>query len=570
MMTGWEKPFVFRVEDRDELDLEQQLYSYPVSKYFAEDFGYFMWGFVNEDKTIEYKPVFLSQYAEQGNLTEIARSLRNTNPKHFAAITSHYFNQLTNLCRELIDAKVYHPDIKLTNFLIHGNRLIISDRKTLINTENCKAHTLRSTLTYAPKEYVDCVTPYRTFNVKAYLTSINLPQYMAYQLGMALKEFLILTQQDDIAHDDFRDHSTTAADYFKNPDRSIVNLSALINELTREDAAKRMSISQMRELLHFRNHPTAVFYQEIEKLLPASALGIQKEVNEIQDLLKSKLKGLELVKKANLIFNKLNESDSPEPRLLYLAGQLASKCFKEGSYSYFSKLSDKIEYALLDKDWDLAPWYRKIAHVLSFGYFRVDRISTVDSINLDIDFKGEEFKTHFGQLEHIAHSEFSLLGKKQALNFETFIFNNLEKIRAEEDQKKDNEGDTKALPVVSSPAQDHLSNTPTPEALDSGTVVITESAPVVKADQEQAKKPSIKLPAKVELAKKDEKPELAANQNTFFTKANKRTIFKTYRTTMFRGDGTLPAPKPEKPKPSVKDIFEPVIELELPTHSPAL
>lgn len=115
-MTGWDEPFVFRVEDRDDLWLEQHLYSHPVSKYFAEDLGGFMWGFLNEKKLIEYKPVFLSQFAKQGNLTDIATSLRNTNPKNFAAITSHYFDQLINLSIELINAKVYHPDIKLTNF----------------------------------------------------------------------------------------------------------------------------------------------------------------------------------------------------------------------------------------------------------------------------------------------------------------------------------------------------------------------------------------------------------------------------------------------------------------------
>ena len=243
-----------------------------------------MWGFVNKQNIVEYKPVFLCQFAKQGNLADIAKSLQGTNPKHFAAITSHYFNQLTDLCTGLIHAEVYHPDIKLTNFLIDDNRLLISDRKTLIDTENCKANTLRSSPSYAPQEYVNCITRYATFNAKAYTTSINLPQFMAYQLGMALKEFLILTQQDEIDQEAFRDHTHPAVDYFKNPERSIVNLSALIQELTREDASKRMSIKQMKQLLTFRNHPTHIFYQEMEKVLPSSSLGIQKEVDEINEL----------------------------------------------------------------------------------------------------------------------------------------------------------------------------------------------------------------------------------------------------------------------------------------------
>ncbi|STY12551.1 protein kinase domain containing protein [Legionella pneumophila] len=61
----------FVVEDRHELGKEQELHSYGVSKYFIEDYSVFMMRFKAEDGSTVYKPVILSQFANQNNLEEL-------------------------------------------------------------------------------------------------------------------------------------------------------------------------------------------------------------------------------------------------------------------------------------------------------------------------------------------------------------------------------------------------------------------------------------------------------------------------------------------------------------------
>ncbi len=271
-------------------------------------------------------------------------------------------------------------------------------------------------------------------------------------------------------------------------------------------------------------------------------------------ILKSELKGLALLKKANLIFNKISESELQEPRLIYLAEQLAGKCFKEGSSDYFTDISDSIENELLDKDWDLAPWYRKIAHVFSFGYFRVDRHASVDSITIDLDFRGEEFQTHFAQLEYISHSAFKVFGKTQAMNFIDFIHNNLEQIRPIEKKESPKEV------VVNAHERDpkhnqvlELDDSSLPEDLDLGTVVISHDETPAKED----KKSSIKQEPKPEPVVNAGQEEAESDAATNKRRRAKIVKFRTYRSTLFSGDGTLPSRKQERHIPTVEEIFEP-------------
>jgi len=586
-MDGWEHPFVFRVEDREELSLDQDLYAYPVSRYFIEDFGVFMWGFENkESNEIEYKPVFLCQFAKQGNLKEVAQSLRGTNTKHYAGFIGHYFTQLTDLCKGLIDAGVYHPDIKLTNFLVHGNRLLISDRKTLINTPDAKVNKLRSTLAYAPQEYVSCVTPRLTFNFKAARTNINLPQFMAYQLGMALKEFIILTQREAIDPYEFRDHDHPAASYFNHPEKAIINLSTLIQELTREDATKRMSIAQMQELLKYRNHPPHVFNKEVERVLPASILGIQDDVAKINNIINSKLKGPALINEANVIFKKLSESKTKEPRLSRLAEQLAEKCFKEGSFIYFSKISKAIETALLKEDWGKASWYRKMFHILSFGFYRIPRYNSVNSIKIDLNFNSEEFQMHFCQLEYTHQSVIKRLGATQAANFSMFIYANLDHIlpKSESTDTLDQLGDSAHQVEKTIAFEDTVKIVETLEAdsgtvkindtdindIDSGTVQINSSLGTVKYTDVGSKVKTIQEESETDLTSDDHAIKGKSEEHDsvdgdsvsiakhlmFFAqkKEHPKGKFGTFRTTMFRGDTSLKISN-EPPAAKLESIF---------------
>ncbi|BCA94771.1 hypothetical protein TUM19329_11320 [Legionella antarctica] len=449
-MEGWEEFFVFRVEDRDKLGLEQDLHSFPMAKYFIEDYAVFMMRFKSKTSLIEYRPVVLSQFANGGNLADVAKKLRKVDDKHIGSKTAHYFSQLADFCTRLMDSKTYHPDIKLTNFLVHRNLIRISDRKTFLTEENPTVSKIRSSPPYAPEQFTDCLNEdWDGYNQAASKTVLNMPQFMAYQLGMALKEFLILTQMDEIPDlDAFRDHDFNPAHYFTTTPRPIVNLSVLIQELTRPDPDKRMSIQQFKELMKFLNHQPEQFYQKVEEKLPSSTIGFQEDIDAIQNLLDGTFPVNQFLQAANPIFNKLSDSPSVEPRLIRMAEKLATKCFEHYAKSFFNQC---IETALLNKDWDVAPWYRQLIHVLSFGYFRVEKVTELSEIrdSMGLDLNEEQFLSYFPHLEFLPPSKFDDLGNPKAEYLKEAIKNNVALILSDEGQtsKSSSESIAKTMPL---------------------------------------------------------------------------------------------------------------------------
>ncbi len=425
-INGWNKPFVFRIEDRFDFELEQTLHSNAVAKYFILDYAVFREK-IKEGNSSQYKPVVLSQFANQGNLEEVARRLKGGPERDIAPITVSYFSRLSDFCNKLIEAGAYHPDIKLGNFLVSDNVLKVADRKTFLNTENPLASKVRSTLFYSPDEYLECMSPRSgTYNQKARVTHINMPQFMAFQLGMALKEFLILTQLDELPND-FSDSTSSAASYFKSPLKQISNLSLLVHELTRSDPKQRMTIKQFHGLLMHQNMSHDNFYNEVEKVLPSSVLGIQNEINEINNLLKT-FNNEDLLKQANLLFNNISEDYSEEIRLTRLLEKLAIKCFREESKNYFSQCSEEIETLFITQAWENAPWYRKALYWLSFGFFDVEKVEKLNhsTIKTSFDFDGEEFQSHLKQLKFLPADEFqNELGDTEGTHLYDFIVSRL-------------------------------------------------------------------------------------------------------------------------------------------------
>ncbi|WP_298623395.1 hypothetical protein [uncultured Legionella sp.] len=453
-MGGWNELMIWRVEDRSELKLEQRLHSHPVSKYFINDFALFTKKLQNKFEPVEYRPVVLSQFANQGNLAEVARRLQKESISNIAPQIGFYFDQLTHFVVLLMDAKAYHPDIKLTNFLADRNRILISDRKTLIDTENPMADTVRSSPMYAPDEYLECLdfdNEPLDYNAKANTTTLNMPQFMSYQLGMILKEFLILTQMDELPPaEEFRNSDKSAASYFITPPRQIINLSFLVQELTRTEASKRMTIKQFQSLLAFKNQDPDNFYKQVERVFPSSQLGIEDELNEIKALLDERNNenvfqsiarsfmdsvmpsyyGNDLLHRANKIFDKISSSAPKETRLTRMAEKLAVKCYKEYAHIYFTQCSQSVENALFNKDWEQAPWYRKAMHWLTFGLYSIERNPSPDISEIKIEQKlnGEEFQTYFPLLEFLPSKALDNLGTLKAAHFKEFLFSHLNEI----------------------------------------------------------------------------------------------------------------------------------------------
>ena len=426
-IEGWSEPFVLRVEDRSKLGLEQDLHSYPVAKYFIEDYAVFMMVFKGTDFPIEYRPVVLSQFANGGDLTQVAKSLRGTRDKDLGPKISHYFTQLGDFCDKLIEANFYHPDIKLTNFLVHSNLIRVSDRKTFIAEEHPNAAGIRTTPRYAPDEFNACLDEDWTgYNDEvASRTVMNMPQFMAFQLGMALKEFLILTQTEVPELKDFRSHDFNPEHYFKTVPNPIANYALLIQELTRPDPNKRLSIQQFKNLLKFRNLRPEQFYKKIEEELPSATIGFQEDIDAINTLLNGDFSESEFFTRANVLFNKI--SKNKEPRLIRMAEKLATKCYQEYTEPFFKQ---SIETALLNNYWEEAPWYRQLIHVLSFGYFRVDRVTELSEIQdtMGLDLNGEQFLSYFPHFEFLAPSDMDGLGETAAGYLKNVIKQNVEMI----------------------------------------------------------------------------------------------------------------------------------------------
>jgi hypothetical protein len=476
-MGGWAKPFVFRVEDRPELGLEQKLHSFPVAKYFIEDFAVFMMQFKGEESPVDYKPVVLSQFANQGNLADVARRLQNKKPVHIASQTNFYFTQLADFCLKLIAAKAYHPDIKLTNFLVNDNLIRVSDRKTIIENETPKAKDIRSSPLYAPEAYLKCISPQMTFNSNAYKTTLDMNQFMAFQLGIALKEFLVLSQMNELP-DDFRNPDRSAASYFTSPPRQIINLSLLVQELTRDEPEKRMTIAQFQELLVYHTREPESFYRQVERVLPSSTLGIQEDLDEINTLLENDFSNDELLARSNVIFKKLSDSDPKETRLTRVAERLAKKCFLQCSKEYFQDCSKEIEQALPVANWNEAPWYRKLLYWLTFGYYDVDPVTDYTKVTIDRDLKGSEFQTHFPQLEFLPADELNYLGEAESLHFKDFIYDHVVQILEEESESKTS-SDTSPAESASEDTGPTLADS---VKLDSGTIVLKT---IVVKEQEE-------------------------------------------------------------------------------------
>jgi hypothetical protein len=542
-MSGWDELMIWRVEDRFDLELEQRLQSHPVSKYFIEDFAVFTKKFQNKLCPVEYKPVVLSQYARQGNLTEVAKRLQKEPIHNIAPKIGFYFDQLTHFISLLMDANAYHPDFKLSNFLADRNRLLISDRKTLIDNPYPLANTVRSTPTHAPDEYNDCLdfeSDPLDYNEKASTTVLNMPQFMAFQLGIILKEFLLLTQMDELPPaEEFRNSDRSAASYFVSPPKQIINLSLLVQELTRSDASKRMTVKQFQSLLSFRNQDPDNFYKQVERVFPSSQLGIQAELDEINALLEERNNengfqkfarsfmnsvmpsyyGNDLLHRANKIFDKISMSDPKETRVTRMAEKLAVKCYKEYAHIYFEQCSQSIENSLFNEDWKQAPWYRKALHWLSFGFYSIDRVTTPDISKIKIDQKlhGEEFQTHFPLLEFLPPKALDNLGTLKAAHFKEFLFSHLneivpqdsdesEELTSSENSESESEESTPLIKSGLKNADKSAKKDASEESLPSATMVIKKDKTKKDASDES-------LPSATMVIKKDKKIKDASEES---------------------------------------------------------
>ncbi|WP_133128455.1 serine/threonine-protein kinase [Legionella nagasakiensis] len=279
---------VIRVEDRNSLGKEQRLQSHEVSEYFSEDYATLMVPF-DIDGDTEYRPVVVSQLARGGDLESYASTLADKKPEGVVAEAENLFSQLSDFCVKLMDSGHYHPDIKLSNFLVDDGKIVISDRKTLTDKKNPKVMDISSSPAYAAPEYQACLTTDEVgMNMlKARKTTLDMPSYMSYQVGMALKEFMCksklipLDMTEDEGFQKFLEWNSISS-LVKNPSNEIRNISILVEELTRSTPEDRLSIQNFNALLKEIHLPSTIFLQKLGACSPSSIVCRQKDAENLQ------------------------------------------------------------------------------------------------------------------------------------------------------------------------------------------------------------------------------------------------------------------------------------------------
>lgn len=287
-VEGEEKALVIRVEDRNSMANEQILQTYPVSQYFSEEYFAIMMPF-QEGYTINYRPLVLSEYIEKGGLDNYAESLSEYSSVDIGNETERIFTLLTDFCLKLIESGHYHPDIKLSNFLTDGKSIKVSDRKTIVNQVNPLISDIQSTPPYAPPEYRACLNSMgtRLNYAQAYRTRVDMPKFMSYQLGMALKEFLLSAKPyEGMTEELFMQwaHSSLFSSHFK---LKISNLFVLIQELTRANPNDRLSIQNFKFLLTQTQLSPKAFLKQLEEISPREHLSHAKELTFAQSILET-------------------------------------------------------------------------------------------------------------------------------------------------------------------------------------------------------------------------------------------------------------------------------------------
>ncbi|KTD60667.1 protein kinase domain containing protein [Legionella santicrucis] len=374
---------IIRVEDRHTFGKEQQLQTHQVSEYFSEDYITIMVPFLSDDDEITYQPVVISEFASKGDLARYAQKLKGRDPKEIYEQTLNFVTQISDFCTKLMDSGHYHPDIKLSNFLTDGKRLIVSDRKTITDKKDPKVNEIFSSPAYGAPEYQRCLRSGSIgLNFKAFTTKLDMPSYMSFQVGTALKEFMLksnLIPYNAQSEDDFEKKFVKwqLLSKFVTPQpatNEVTNLSLLVQELTRENSKDRLSIEHFQRLLGKVTFFPDALIQELEKLSPASRLSSYEDIELIRailtaDSLDEKLeKKLEQMEPAHL--EKLLQDPRLNPEAL----------FRDKALVHMNQYLHTVDDALLKKDLEIANNFRWFFHKISFGFFRVPRISTIEDI----------------------------------------------------------------------------------------------------------------------------------------------------------------------------------------------
>lgn len=461
-VDGEDKQMVIRVEDRSSLGKEQELQAHPVSEYFSEDYASIMVPFEEEDE-VRYQPVVISELASKGDLEHYSESLTGQPPAVVAARARHYFTQLNDFCLKLMDSGHYHPDIKLSNFLTDGNRVIISDRKTLTDKINPKVNEISSSPAYGAPEYLQCINAAGSGLTRmAYQTTLDMPSYMAYQLGMGLKQFMYngLGKQED---EQFREWGPLSHET-GGDGNGFKNTSVLIQELTRKNPADRLSISNFQILLSKTNLPPQEFMAELETLAPKENLSNHTHLAVITKALRTNPLTPDL--KQEIIDTSDFRQHLQDPRLNL------SQLLTDQPAKHITQHVQKVEDALRTLDREKASTSIKWLHRLTFGLVPIPRKSTIQDLGDKLPKMDEMTKFYLDINEAAGNKVFQGISAEMQTRLQTLIQH--EKTQQEQEVRINT---TSASTIESTTQSDTSMDSST--FITTGSVVVKDTIPAI-------------------------------------------------------------------------------------------
>ncbi|OCH98083.1 hypothetical protein A8135_13050 [Legionella jamestowniensis] len=268
---------VIRQEDRNNAANEQWLQSNVIARFFIDDYATFTKQQSNREGFSIYNPVAISQFARQGNLKQVAKNIAKE-PKVIAEKAQLYFSQLSAFCVELMQLGFYHPDIKLSNFLVDNDKLLISDRKAITNNQKLLASSLRTSILFSPPEFVKFVNSSQTrISSRAAKTELDAIPFMSFQVGLALKSFLLNGRT--------RDHlvRVNLSTFNSANDIAYGNLVILSDALTRNIPTKRIGLDVFHTLLAPEQLmlPTEAFLKELEATAGFDPFAVNQKIKDL-------------------------------------------------------------------------------------------------------------------------------------------------------------------------------------------------------------------------------------------------------------------------------------------------
>lgn len=382
--------------------LVNKLSQSDVNEYFSQDYTTYF----------STNNIVVSEYAVKKDMRSNRKDSIGASNNDLIKGATKDLGQIVDLSKKLLENGAMHSDIKLSNFLLHGDgSMFITDKKALIPiSPDGKINTkdINTTIAYAPPEYRQIVEKDIIED-----KDINAEQFMSYQIGLALYEHLVFPESEDKPGVKFWTEQSLdfSAEVFKSP--LGLKMQQLIEKATKENPEERIGLKD--------------FHRELENIR------LQSQQEQLQEQLETSVNNLAEYKKdyEQRYKKKYGETQEPESikgKKIKLATTLFSIIQSSDSYLEKAKaLEDFIKAAPQELK------HKNILHRLTGGSeFTLVKMAKE---MLDVVTKLHEAEASLSTLEEKQEKEVSVQQEPEFLTPEQDLLLSLDEISLEDLEK---------------------------------------------------------------------------------------------------------------------------------------